>query len=194
MEDPDIERKEWRIRYNPRTLGLKNSFFVENKDNFIKDEEFFRKVETRINDFEEHIGERLPLDFRKYLLYCGPWFHNYGTTTVQLTRFNECDNNDDRPYCIWCDQLLIGTKCTVGTAGSKNKWFNGELNKNGLVMFSQEGNTYKFIAVKGPFKDTIWYSNSYNNSLIKDNRTFIQILNDIYIKKKYFKKLTVDEW
>lgn len=197
MEDPDKERKEWQKKYDPRTirLGMVSPDWFED----FKDAEYFEMVKKRVEDFEAHIGERLPEDLRKYMLYCGFNFYNWSCCGIGLSKWNKKDETDQRPFCIWCDQPLVGTKCSI------TEWFNGPNTKKnednndedsddeelpGLVRFSHEGcGMFKFIAVKGPLKGTIWSNDpSGYYPLRQDKKTFRELLDSIYSDGNKLKK------
>jgi hypothetical protein len=69
------EQRAWRAKYDPRTLRLG----MVSSDCFpdYNDEELFRLIRENVEQFEFHVGERLPEDFRKYLLHSGTLFYNW---------------------------------------------------------------------------------------------------------------------
>lgn len=177
------ELKEWRTKYNPKTLQLgmvPPSAFVN-----LNDEKFFEMICERVKLYETHVGERLPEDFRKYIVYCGPNFFNWSCHGISLHTWNEDDESDERPFCLWCNQPLANTKCKC------DSWFDGtDLNNSeaaGLICFSHEGcGFFKFIVVKGPLKGTI-YSGHPNgnphgddNYMSMDKESFKELLDKIY--------------
>lgn len=177
------EQIEWRTKYNPKTLQLgmvPPSAFVN-----LNDEKFFEIIHERVKLYETHVGERLPEDFRKYIIYCGPTFYNWSCHGISLHSWNEADKSDERPFCLWCNQPLANTKCKC------DSWFDGtDLNNSeapGLICFSHEGcGFFKFIVVKGPLKGTIYSGhpngNPYgdDNYMSKDKESFKELLDKIY--------------
>jgi len=180
MEQPD-EQSDWRIKYNPHNLRLG----MVSPDDFVdlNDEKYFEFVSERVAVFEKHIDEKLPEDFMKYMIYCGPLFYNWSVCGIGLSGWNKKDKNDQRPFCIWCDQPLTEL-CTC------TNWFDGTNvesdNQPGLIRFSHEGcGMFKFIVVKGPLKGTIWsgHPNGDDEYLSKDKGTFKELLDRIYNEK-----------
>ena len=95
-----------------------------------------------------------------------------------MNGWNEKDETDQSHFCLWCNQPLTATKCTI------TNWYTGENEENGpgLIRFSHEGcGMFKFIVIKGPLKGTIW-SNDPNGDdpLSQDKGTFKELLDDIY--------------
>ncbi len=79
------EQKEWRTKYNPKLLKLgmvPPDAFVD-----LNDEDFFKMIRERVDNFEKHIGEPLPMDFRKYIVYCGPMFFNWSCCGMCFASF-----------------------------------------------------------------------------------------------------------
>lgn len=143
-------------------------------------------LRERVQQFESHVGEKLPDDFKKYILYCGPMFFNWSCCGISLHGWNENDEKDQRPWCVWCDQPLANTKCKCIS------FFDGkDLNNSeapGLIRFSHEGcGFFKFIVVKGPLKGSIYSGNPNgdydDNYLSKDKSTFKELLDGIYQNK-----------
>lgn len=179
------EQAEWRQKYNPKTLKLgmvPPDAFVD-----LNDIEYFTLLTKRVEQVESHLGERLPDDFRKYILYCGPMFFNWSCCGIRLSGWNPAHQIDERAFCLWCPQPLVGTTCAC------NNFFDGsDLNNDetpGLVLFSHEGcGFFKFIAIKGPLKGTIWSGNPNRdddeNYLTPDTQSFKELLDSIYDKKK----------
>ena len=178
------ECNEWRTKYDPHKLKL-GMVHPDSLPNF-EDTEHFNFLHKRVELFETHINERLPEDLRKYILYIGGVFFNWSAWSISLGGWNEDDETDERPFCTWCKNPLTD-KCKT------TSWFNGDDLENddqpGLVRFSHEGcGFFKFIVVAGPLKGTI-YSGNPNSSggpgdyLSKDKSTFLELLDNIYLKK-----------
>lgn len=173
------EREEWQRKYDPRGLRLG----MVSRDDFIdfNDKKYFEFISERVEQFEAHTSERLPEDFRKYLLYCGHLFYNWSCCGIELSGWNAQDQKDETPFCLWCNQPLATTKCTAVNV------FNGtDLDRDcqpGLVRFSHEGcGFFKFIIVKGPLKGTIWSGNPNGDGpyLSRDDESIKELLDRIY--------------
>jgi len=172
------EKKEWQTKYDPRKLKLgmvHPSSFVD-----VNNKEFFDMVNDRVTTLENHIGEMLPTDFRKYILYCGPVFFNWSACNISLSGWNEEDKDDQTILCLWCKTPLADTKCSCN-------FFDGtDLDSDdtpGLIRFSHEGcGMFKFIVVKGPLKGSIWSANPNGDSpyLYIDKKSFKELLDSIY--------------
>lgn len=175
---------EWRKKYNPHTLRL--GMISPNMFPDVNDNALFDMVRERVSQYEAHIGEPLPDDFKKYLIYCGPMFFNWSACGITLSKWNDADEDDQAQYCLWCPKALVGTKC------SRKKFFDGtNLNNDeqpGLIRFSHEGCGYfKFIVTTGPLRGTIWSGNpNYGDDapyLSQDKETFKELLDKIYAAK-----------
>lgn len=178
------EQDEWRKKYDPRGLRLgmvPQDVFVD-----FKNDEYFQFIRKRVEQFEAHMSERLPEDFRKYLLYCGNLFYNWSCCGIELSGSNGLDEKDETPFCLWCNQPLATTKCSC------EKIFDGsDLDSDCqpcLVRFSHEGcGFFKFIIVKGPLKGTIWSGNPNGDGdcpyLSQDQQSFKELLDEIYLEK-----------
>jgi hypothetical protein len=183
------ERLIWQQKYDPRVLELgmvPRDIFVD-----FNNVEYFKQIQARVEQFEAHIGETLPDDFRKYLLYCGHLFFNWSCCGIKLNGWNEEDQTDNEPYCLWCKQPLANTKCTCDkvfdgyhTPANDEDDEDGDYNEEGLIRFSHEGcGFFKFIVVKGPLKGSIWSTNNCGPYLTKDRKTFKELLDQIYSSK-----------
>ncbi len=167
------ECKEWQSKYDPRKIRLG---FVSDEDFVSFDNtKYFDTLQKRVELFEFHMGEKMPPDFRKYLLYCGLNFFNWCMLSIH---FWELDGKTS--HCIWCKQQLAGTKCTC-------KMFDGTDTENdkapGLLRFSHEGcGHFMFIVVAGPLKGSIWNSNNNGSYLTKSHMSFKEVLEMIYGK------------
>lgn len=175
---------EWRKKYNPRTLKL--GMVTPNMFPDVNDKAFFEMVRERVSQYEAHVGESLPDDFRKYLIYCGPMFFNWSACGITLSKWNDADEDDQAQYCLWCPKALVGTKCLC------KKFFDGSnLNDDsqpGLIRFSHSGCGYfKFIVTTGSLKGTIWSGNPNCDDeqpyLSRDQETFLELLDRIYAEK-----------
>lgn len=178
-----MEKLEWQKKYNPRTLQLgmvRPNAFVD-----VNDKELFGVVKMCIDLFEKHLNERLPEDFRKYLLYCGPMFFNWSVCGISLNGWNQKDKNDQTRLCLWCESPLENTRCKC------KKFFDGtKLDTDeipGLIRFCHEGcGVFTYIVVKGPLKGTLWKNDPNRHDekyyLRKIKPTFKEFLDNIYKK------------
>ncbi len=174
-----VEEQEWQARYDPRKLKLG----MVSRNDFVDygDTKYFAFIRLRINQFEAHVGERLPEDLRKYLLYCGHLFYNWSCCSIDLSCWNEKDEKDERPHCVWCPQPLSETQCAATNVFDGTNLESGE--QHGLIRFSHEGcGLFKYIVVKGPLKGTIWSGNPNGDGayLSQDEQTFKELLDSIY--------------
>lgn len=159
---------DWQHRYNPEKLELG----MVNREDFVdvNNHKYFGKMVQCVETLERHIGERLPEDFRKYLIYCGHMFYDWCAYGIELWKWNDEDETDQTKYCMFCNQALEGTVCNASDF---------------KMCFSHEGcGFFRFITVKGPEKGTIWNANpNYSEPdpyLNRCEKTFIEILNRIY--------------
>jgi hypothetical protein len=169
------EQSEWIEKYDPRKLKLG----MVTPDDFVdpNDEILMNTVRDRVRSFETHVGESLPDDFYKYLVYCGPMFFNWSCMGIPLHGWNEKDEKDQRPFCLWCEQPLEDTKCTCNFDTTKKVYDDTP----GVIVFSHEGcGFFTYIIVKGPLKGTLWINNRDRNRLRKIESTFKELLDEIY--------------
>lgn len=172
------EMTEWQHKYNPEKLELgmvSRDCFVD-----INDLEYFANIAKVVSQFETHIGERLPEDFRKYVIYCGHLFFNWSVCSIDFWEWNQEDEKDNTQYCMWCKQSIENTTCTAHESFDENN-----ANSPFLIRFSHEGcGMFKFIIVKGENKGEIWDANPncYEDEpyLTRSHETFLELINRIY--------------
>lgn len=144
------ERLEWQRKFDPRNIQLG----MVPRDIFIdfNNKEYFDEIKTLVEHVEEHMGERFPEDFRKYLLYCGHLFYNWSCIGIEFI--------GEDFTCVCCERPLNGSKCLAPAP----------------IRFSHEGcGIYKYIVIKGSQKGLI-----LNNDFEPVGETFMELLERIY--------------
>lgn len=169
------KEKKWSTKYNKENFEI--AYIDEDAPEITP--EYLEKLGKNIELFEKHIGEQLPKDFRKYLLYYGDVVYHWIPYQVELYNYK-------KEECLFCSEKLAETHCKDKkgcTIPKDADYIEVDLcEMPGVLEIAHEGcGFFYYLVVKGNQKGSVWrvHANSHITEYTRVAKTFKEYMNNV---------------